>query len=188
MKTLDELIKVYSTLLQAGEIQAAYRGIFGFLGKLRAEFIKKHPHYDVSGIYQGYMDMSYFSLSTKSLKYKGLKIAVVYLHEKGDFEVWLSARNRDIAKSYASILNSNISGDVNLFHDINNPDAIIECILTPEPDFEDQVSLIDIIDQGVEKFKIKFDWRLTHYEIRWFWDLRKRHGNDGPLLQGYSEF
>lgn len=39
-----------------------------------------------------------------------------------------------------------------LFHDINNPDAIIECILTPEPDFEDQVSLIDIIDQGVEKF------------------------------------
>ncbi len=96
--------------------------------------------------------MSYFSLNTKLLKDKGLKIAIVYLHEKGDFEVWLSARNRDIAKSYASILNSNISGDVNLFHDINNPDAIIECILTPEPDFEDQVSLIDIIDQSVEKF------------------------------------
>jgi len=98
------------------------------------------------------MDMSYFSLNTKLLKDKGLKIAIVYLHEKGDFEVWLSARNRDIAKSYAFILKSNISGDVNLFHDINNPDAIIECILTPEPDFEDQVSLIDTIDQGVEKF------------------------------------
>lgn len=96
--------------------------------------------------------MSYFSLNTKSLKDKGLKIAIVYLHEKGDFEVWLSARNRDIAKSYASILNSNISDNVNIFHDINNPDAIIECILTPTPNFEDQSSLIDTINQGVEKF------------------------------------
>jgi hypothetical protein len=51
-----------------GEIQIAYKGILEFLGKLRAEYIKKHPHYDVSSIYQGYMDMSYFSLSTKSLK------------------------------------------------------------------------------------------------------------------------
>jgi hypothetical protein len=152
MKTLNELIEAYTNHLQQGEIQIAYKGILEFLGKLRAEFIKKHPHYDTSSIYQGYMDMSYFFLNTKLLKDKGLKIAIVYLHEKGDFEVWLSARNRDIAKSYASILNSNISGDINLFHDINNPDAIIECILTPEPDFEDQVSLIDIIDQGVEKF------------------------------------
>jgi hypothetical protein len=152
MKTLNELIEEYTHHLQQGEIQIAYKGIIEFLGKLRAEFIKKYPHYDVSSIYQGYMDMSYFSLSTKSLKDKGLKIAIVYLHDKGGFEVWLSARNRDIAKSYASLLNSNISGDVNVFHDINNPDAIIECILTPTPNFEDQSSLIDIIDQGVEKF------------------------------------
>ncbi len=154
MKTLNELIEGYTHHLQQGEIQVAYKGILEFLGKLRAEFIKKHPHYDVSSIYQGYMDMSYFSLSTKSLKDKGLKIAIVYLHDKGDFEVWLSARNRDIAKSYLSLLNSSMSGDVNLFHDINNPDAIIECILTPKPNFEDQSSLIDTINQGVEKFVI----------------------------------
>lgn len=152
MKTLNELIEEYTHHLQQGEIQIAYKGILEFLGKLRAEFVKKHPHYDVSSIYQGYMDMSYFSLSTKSLKDKGLKIAIVYLHEKGYFEVWLSARNRDIAKSYVSLLNSNISGDMNVFHDISNSDAIIECILTSTPNFEDQSSLIDTIDQGVEKF------------------------------------
>ena len=152
MRTLNELIKVYTHHLQEGEIQIAYKGILEFLGKLRADLIKKYPHYYVSNIYQGYMDMSYFSLSTKSLKDKGLKIAIVYLHEKGDFEVWLSARNRDIAKSYATIFNSNIFGDVNVFHDINNSDAIIECILTPTPNFEDQSSLIDAIDQGVGKF------------------------------------
>ena len=152
MKTLNQLIGDYTCHLQQREIQLAYKGILEFIGKLRADFVKKYPHYDTSSIYQGYMDMSYFSLSTKPLKDKGLKIAIVYLHEKGQFEVWLSARNRDIAKSYTSIVNSNISGDVSLFHDINNPDAIIECILTPTPNFEDQSSLIDTIDQGVGKF------------------------------------
>ncbi len=152
MKTLNELIEDYTHHLQQGEIQIAYKGIIDFLGKLRAEFIKKYSHYDVSSIYQGYMDMSYFSLSTKSLKDKGLKIAIVYLHDKGDFEVWLSARNRDIAKSYVSLLNRNMSGNVNVFHDTNNSDAIIECILTPTPNFDDQSSLIDTIDQGVGKF------------------------------------
>jgi hypothetical protein len=160
MKTLNELIEGYTQYLQQGEIQKAYKGILEFLGKLRAEFIKKYPHYDVSSIYQGYMDMSYFSLSTKSLRDKGLKIAIVYLHEKGDFEVWLSARNRDIAKSYLSLLNSNISGDVNVFHDTDNTDAIIECTLTNTPNFEDQSSLIDTIDQGVEKFVSAISERL----------------------------
>ncbi len=160
MKTLNELIEAYTHHLQQGEIQIAYKGILEFLGKLRAEFIKNYPHYDVSSIYQGYMDMSHFSLSTKSLKDKGLKVAIVYLHEKGHFEVWLSARNREIAKSYASILDRNIPSDVNVFHDINNPDAIIECILTPTPDFEDQSSLIDTIDKGVKKFVLTIIDRL----------------------------
>jgi predicted glutamine amidotransferase len=152
MKTLNELIEGYTHHLKQGEIQVAYNGILEFLGKLRATFIKNHPEYDVSSIYQGYMDMSYFSLSTKSLKAQGLKIAIVYLHEKGDFEVWLSARNRDIAKEYASILNRTISDDTNVFHDSNNPDAVIECVLTATPNFEDQSALIETIDQGVEKF------------------------------------
>lgn len=155
-KTLNELIKGYTHHVQEGEIQIAYKGIFEFLNRLRTTFIKKYPHYDVSSIYQGYMDMSYFSLSTKSLKDKGLKIAIVYLHEKGVFEVWLSARNRDIGKRYVSILDSKLSGDdLNLFHDKNNSDAIIECIVTNTPDFDDQTSLIDTIDQGVEKFVMK---------------------------------
>ena len=89
-----------------------------------------------------------------------MKIAIVYLHDKGDFEVWLSARNRDIAKSYGSFLNGNIPGDMNIFHDINNSDSIIEFILTLTPNFEDQSSLIDTIDQGVEKFVTTISDRL----------------------------
>jgi ABC-type transport system substrate-binding protein len=151
MKTLNKQIAAYTQQLQQGEIQIAYKGILEFIGKLRAAFIKKYPHYDVSSIYQGYLDMSYFSLSTKSLKDKGLKIAIVYLHEKGSFEVWLSARNRDIARTHQSILDR-LSDEMKVFHDKNNQDAIAECILTCTPDFEDQALLINTIDQGVEKF------------------------------------
>jgi ABC-type transport system substrate-binding protein len=151
MKTINEQIAAYTQQLQQGEIQIAYKGILAFMGKLRAAFIKKYPHYDVSNIYQGYLDMSYFSLSTKPLKEKGLKIAIVYLHEKGSFEVWLSARNRDIARTYQSIPVS-LSDEINVFHDKNNQDAVAEYILTGTPDFEDQALLIDTIDYGVEKF------------------------------------
>jgi hypothetical protein len=151
MKTINGLIAAYTEQLKLGEIQIAYRGILEFMGKLRAEFIRKYPHYDVSNIYQGYLDMSYFSLSTKPLKDQGLKIAIVYLHENGTFEVWLSARNRNLAKIHQSILN-NLKEEINVFHDSNNQDAIAECVLTRIPDFEDQLQLINTIDQGVEKF------------------------------------
>lgn len=152
LKTLNQLINEYTSQLQDGEIQVAYKGILEFIGKLRADFIKKYPHYKIGSIYQGYMDMTYFSLMTEPLMEKGLKIAIVYLHEKGAFEVWLSARNRGAAKKYESLISSNISEDIIVFHDDANPDAIIECTLTSSPNFEDQDLLTDSIDQGVKKF------------------------------------
>jgi hypothetical protein len=152
MKTLNQFISDYTAQLQQGELQVAYKGILEFMGGLRADFIKKYPYYDIGNLYQGYMDMSYFSLSTKLLKDRGLKIAIVYLHEKGNFEIWLSARNREIAKRYEYVLNSNNSNMYDVFHDENNQDAIIECTLTTTPNFENQDSLMDIIELGAERF------------------------------------
>ena len=160
MKTLNLLINEYTYHLQQGEIQTAYKGILEFISKLRSDFIKKYPNCTIGSIYQGYMDMTYFSLITEPLKDKGLKIAIVYLHEKGAFEVWLSARNRDIAKRYESIISSNISDKINFFHDDTNQDAIIECTLTSTPNFEEQELLTDIIKKGVEKFVTNISSRL----------------------------
>lgn len=154
MKSLNQLISDYTCCLQRGEVQVAYKGILEFIGKLRADFIKKYPQYDVGGIYQGYMDMSYFSLSTKLFKDKGLKIAVVYLHEKGVFEVWLSARNREVSKSIEPVVCNIILDDLTIFHDETNLDAVIEFALTSAPDFDNQSALINVIEQGVERFVI----------------------------------
>lgn len=151
MKTLNQLIRNYTLCLQQGEIQIAYKGIQEFMGKLRADFIKKYPRYGTSNTYQGYMDMSYFSLNPTCLKDRGLKIAVVYLHEKGTFEAWLSARNRTIATRYEFVSN-NISDIINSFHDDHNQDAIIECTLVTMPDFDNQTSLMNTIELGTETF------------------------------------
>ncbi len=152
MKSLNKLISDYTKLLQSGELQLAYKGILDFMGKLRADFIKKYQQYDVSGIYQGYMDMSYFALSTSALKEKGLKIAIVYLHDKGTFEVWLSARNRDISKSLEPLFKGIVSDGLKFFHDETNLDAVIECTLSSAPDFDNQTELIMEIEAGVERF------------------------------------
>ena len=152
MNNLNQLIANYTQALSQGEIQIAYKGIMEFMGKMRAELIKKYPEYQVSGIYQGYMDMSYFSMASDSLKDKGLKIAIVYLHETGCFEVWLSARNREIARKYVSEHVAKTSDEVTLFHDPENQDALVEGVLVSGPDFENQEKLIEIIEQGVERF------------------------------------
>jgi hypothetical protein len=152
MKTLNQLISDYTSHLQQGEIQLAYKGILEFMGKLRADFIKKYPQYDISNIYQGYMDMSYFSIFTNPLKEKGLKVALVYLHDKGHFEVWLSARNRDITKQYETVLKGKPLQGIPAFHDPTNLDAIVESVLVTAPDFEDQATLTLKLQQGVDNF------------------------------------
>lgn len=151
MKNINLIINGYTNLLKKGEIQTAYKKIIDFIGKLRAEFIERYKDYEAGGIYQGYMDMSYFSLTSKPLKDKGLKIAVVYLHEKKTFEVWLSARNREIIKKYQPVIGG-ATNNVSFFHDNNNEDALIESVLTDEPDFEDEHLLIDTICKGTQKF------------------------------------
>jgi len=152
MKNLNQLINNYTQVLCQGEIRIAYREIMEFIGKLRADFIKKYSNYNVSGIYQGYMDMSFFSMTSDFLKEKGLKIVIVYLHEKGCFEAWISARNREIAKNYVSERLPNTLDEITLFHDPDNQDAIIESTLVSVPDFENQELLTEMIEQGVEAF------------------------------------
>lgn len=69
------------------------------------------------------MDMSYFALSTKTLKDNGLKIAVAYLYEKGRFELWLAARNREIAKQCEPVFYGKSFDGITVFHDDNNRDS-----------------------------------------------------------------
>lgn len=145
MKSLNELIRAYTSTVKQGDVPLAYRSILEFMGRLRSRFTKSG--YEVSGLYPGYMDMSYLAVNTSHLKEHGLKIAVVYLHVTGRFEIWLSARNRVLTEQYATTFQA-LSG----FHDNQNRDAIIERTLTSAPNFDEPEQLAELIEREVEQF------------------------------------
>ena len=164
MSSLNRLVAEYTQQLRQGRLQAAYKGVLEYLSMLRGEFAKRFPDYEIgSSIYQGYMDMSYFSLNTKAIKAKGLKVALVYLHEKGAFEIWLSARNREIIKTYQAVFTDRLPGEMDCFHDSDNEDAVLEHTLTAAPDFDHQAALTDSICAGTERF-ISVVTSLTEHE------------------------
>jgi len=141
MNKLGELAAYYTALLQEGKLQEAYRGILSAVGMLRAHFAANFPDCEVGSVYQGYMDMSYFPVTPPGFKERGLKIAVVYLHEKGCFEIWLSGRNRQVTAEMREKLAASDFGELKVFHDAQSPDAALECLLTDCPDFDDELML-----------------------------------------------
>lgn len=141
----NELANYYTALLQKGKLQAAYRGILSAVGRLRTRFAGEFPGYETGSLYQGYMDMSYFPVTSAFFKERGLKIAVVYLHENGRFEIWLSGKNRQVTCEMRERLDKADFGELEVFHAADNPDAVLECVLVGSPDFDDENTLANTV-------------------------------------------
>ena len=103
MPSLNDSIKEYTRQLQLGEIQTAYKGIMSFMSGLKTHLESRHPDHALSGLYFGYMEMTYFAFTPLELKQHGLKIAIVYLHEQNRFEVWLGGANRKVQAEYIEV-------------------------------------------------------------------------------------
>ena len=88
--------------------------------------MNRYPRYVVSGIYYGYMDMTYFSCTPQALRDKKLKIAIVFVHEKMRFEVWLAANNKRMQKQYRQILQNNLPSIYVLSPEGKGVDSIVE--------------------------------------------------------------
>ncbi|MFA7664346.1 MAG: hypothetical protein WCY33_06095 [Clostridia bacterium] len=100
MRSYKLAMEEYKNLLLKGDIQFAYRGIISFFSRLRIYLKKKYPTNIVSSVYPGYMDMTYFAFTPIEIHNKNMKIAIVFLHEKNIFELWLCASNRKIQVEY----------------------------------------------------------------------------------------
>ena len=84
----------YKKQIEKGAIQTAYKGLMEYLMGLKTYLKSRHPKFYVSSnIYFGYMDMTCFSFTPKSIKDRKLKIAIVFIHETFDFEIWLGGVN-----------------------------------------------------------------------------------------------
>ena len=100
MQSIQEDLNEFRMQLKAGAIQRAYKTLLGYMMDLRKHFQTQHPNYTISGLYQGYLDMTYFAIGPPSLNRHSLKIAIVFNYEAFRFEAWLSGANRQVQHKY----------------------------------------------------------------------------------------
>ena len=152
MPSIREDTLALRTQLRRGSIQRAYRAVLAGMTALRAHFKKTCPTCAVTGLYQGFLDMTYFALIPPSFKRRGLKVAVVFNYEAFRLEAWLAAANRQIQRTYC-----------NRFRDWRRPgyrvstlaagvDSIVECVIADDPDFGDLDSLAAMVGENVAAF------------------------------------
>jgi hypothetical protein len=105
MASFNESMQDYKQQLKRGLIQQAYRGLMDYMQGLKTFFRNRYPQAFVSGnLYQGVMDMTYFSFVPAALKSRDLKIAIVFVYEAFRFEAWLSGCNRPVQARYWEII------------------------------------------------------------------------------------
>lgn len=152
MESFNQYMEEYKKEMKKGTIRNAYKGLMEYIMDLRTYLQNKYPDYFVSGLYYGYMDMTYFSFSPDSLKDKKLKIAVVFIHDTVRFEVWLSGQNKEIQRKYWKLLKERKWDKYNVVPTTDGFDSIIEHVLVPNPDFSDLDKLTKQIEEGTLKF------------------------------------
>jgi hypothetical protein len=152
MGSFQENMQEYRNQMEKGTIQEAYKSLMAYMMSLRTHFMKKYPEYFVSGIYYGYMDMTYFSCSPKSLKDRKLKIAIVFIHAAFRFEAWLAGNNKQVQSKYWKFIKESDWHQYHLVPTTKGVDSIVEHIIVEEPDFSDLDQLTSRIEKGTLKF------------------------------------
>jgi hypothetical protein len=149
---LPEYVNEYKKQLKKGVIRKAYKGLMEYISGLKVYLTAEHPDYVFGSIYPGYMDMTYFPLSTETLKRRKLKIAIVFIHDAARFEVWLAAQNKQIQTQYWKLFKESGWNKYRVVSTTKGVDSIIEYTLADNPDFNDLGSLTEQIETGTLDF------------------------------------
>lgn len=166
MNTLDEDIQELRIHLKSGSIQRAYRGIVSYMSRLRTVFVDQQGERAVSGLYQGYFDMTYFALFPDALKVRDLKLAIVFNYETFNFEIWLAARNRKVQNRYWELLLNTGYKKHSLIEPAVGIDAIVTAVLKEDYSLEADSSLTAQIIEGVTAFERDIVAFLTEVDAR----------------------
>jgi hypothetical protein len=153
MRTLNTDIQELRRRLDEGAIQRAYRRIVSYMSRLRSVFAARDGERSVSGLYQGYFDMTYFALFPDALKKRNLKLAVVFNYETFRFEVWLAARNRRVQQRYWKLFLDAGYKKHALVEPAPGKDSIVEAVLAADCSWEAEDNLTALIVEGVTAFE-----------------------------------
>jgi hypothetical protein len=128
---------------------------------LRKHFQNSYPSYSISGLYQGYMDMTYFAIVPPSLKHRNLKIAIVFNYAAFRFEAWLAASNRKVQRQYWEQFKDSQWPEYRVVTPATGIDSIIECNLTKDLNFSDLDALTLSIEMATAAFIADIEGFLT---------------------------
>ena len=166
MHSIREDIEEFREQLGKGSIQKAYRALISYIMGLRTHFKNSYAGFAVSGLYQGYMDMTYFALFPPSLKHRGLKIAIVFNYEAFRFEAWLAGTNRQVQRQYWELFRDSRWTEYRVVTPAKGVDSIIECNLAEDFDFGDLDSLTESIEEKAVEFIDDVERFLSDHETR----------------------
>jgi|SRR5262245_36087950 len=152
MHSAQEDLEEFRRLFKKGTVQRAYRALLDYMTRLRAHFENNLADCAVSGLYQGYMDITHFAVFTSSLKRHSLKIAIVFNYDAFRFEAWLAGRNREVQRQYWELFRSRPWPKYRLIAPAKGIDSIVECDLASDFDLDDPDALTSVITTAAVAF------------------------------------
>jgi hypothetical protein len=164
MHSIREDMDEFRGQLENGSIQKAYYALLSYMMGLRTHFKKNYPSYALSGLYQGYMDMTYFAIIPPSLKQRDLKIAIVFNYEAFRFEAWLAGSNRKVQQKYWELVGNSQWNEYRVVTPAKGVDSIIECNLAEDFDFDDLDSLTASIEENTAEFVDRIESFLSEHD------------------------
>ena len=151
--SLNEALKHYKEQIQKGHIQRAYRGLMQFMMDLRTYFSKEYPDNYITGqVHQGYMDVTFFPFTPKSLKKLKLKVILLFHHPNMRFEVWLAGQNRQVQKQYWEIFKGSDWNKYRIPETVKEGFSVVDHVIIENPDFDHLGALTKQIESEVMQF------------------------------------
>jgi len=145
MKDFIYYIANYKEQLSKGDIQVAYVGLVKLVMKLRTDLSKKLSElYSFGGLFQGYMDYTYFYYTNEFLKKRKLKMGLVLNHSKMHFEIWLLGQTIPLQERYWEYFKAT---KWNKLRTIKPQYSILETTVIENPDFNDLDELTKLIEE-----------------------------------------
>ena len=90
MSDIDQDLYELRAQLAKGGVQNAYVALVSYMSRLRTRYVGERGQREVSGLYQGCFDMTYFALFPHALRGHNLKVAVVFDYATFSFQTWLA--------------------------------------------------------------------------------------------------
>lgn len=164
MHSIPKDMEEFRGQLAEGSIQRAYKALLSYMLELRRHFKNSCAGFGVSGLYQGYMDMTYFALFPPSLKHRGLKIAIVFNYEAFRFEAWLAASNRRVQREYWELFRDSQWPQYRVVTPATGIDSIVEVDLAEDFDLSDPDALTSKIETAVTAFIADIERFLSEHQ------------------------